>query len=188
MAQSKTVRSEMRTETGTIEAIEASSRTLTLKKADGTFVTTVAGPDITRFAELKLGDTVNVRYYENVVVRVKRPGESDVVSSAKGTTGSEQVLPGGTRAKQVTITATITAIDPTTPSITFTGPTRLEVLVQSAGHGGSRQSEGRRQGRHRLDRSDAGVGRARQVGAWLTAGAVRGDRPGPSRKGVRRVL
>ena len=122
LAQSKTVRSEMRTETGTIEAIEASSRTLTLKKPDGTFVTTVAGPDITRFAELKLGDTVNVRYYENVIVRVKRPGEPDVVSSAKGTTGSEQVLPGGTRAKQVTITATITAIDTTTPSITFTGP------------------------------------------------------------------
>ena len=122
MAQTKTVRSEMRTETGTIEAIEASTRTVTLKKPDGTFVTTVAGPDITRFAELKLGDTVNVRYYENVVVRVKQPGESEVVSSGKGTTGSEQVLPGGTRAKQVTITATITAIDPTAPSITFTGP------------------------------------------------------------------
>ena len=122
MAQAKTVSSEMRTETGTVEAIEASSRMLTLKKPDGTFVTTVAGPDITRFAELKIGDTINVRYYENVVIRVKRPGESDVVSSAKGTTGSEQVLPGGTRAKQVTITATITAIDPNTPSITFTGP------------------------------------------------------------------
>jgi hypothetical protein len=122
MAQSKTVRSEMRTETGVIEAIEASSRTLTLKKPDGTFVTTVAGPDIKRLEELKLGDTVNVRYYENVVVRVKRPGEPDVVSSAKGTTGSDQVLPGGTRAKQVTVTATITAIDPTMPSITFTGP------------------------------------------------------------------
>jgi hypothetical protein len=122
MAQSKTVRSEMRTETGTIEAIEASTRTLTLKKADGTFVTTVAGPDITRFAELKLGDTVNVRYYENVVIRVKQPGEPEVISGAKGTTGSEQVLPGGTRAKQLTITATITAVDPNTPSITFTGP------------------------------------------------------------------
>ena len=122
MAQSKTVSSEMRTETATVEAIEASSRTLTLKKADGSYLTTVAGPDITRFDEVKLGDTVNVRYYENVVIRVKRPGESDVVSSVKGTTGSEQVLPGGTKAKQVTITATITAIDPNTPTITFTGP------------------------------------------------------------------
>ena len=32
------------------------------------------------------------------------------------------VLPGGTVAKQVTITATITAIDQNVPSITFTGP------------------------------------------------------------------
>ena len=38
MAQSKTVNSEMRTETGIVEAIEASTRTITLKKPDGTFV------------------------------------------------------------------------------------------------------------------------------------------------------
>jgi hypothetical protein len=122
MAQAKTVRSEMRTETATVEAIEASTRTLTLKKPDGTFVQTVAGPDIKRFAEVKVGDTVNARYYENVVIRLKQPGESEVVSGVKGTSGSEQVLPGGTRAKQVTITATITAIDPSAPTITFTGP------------------------------------------------------------------
>jgi hypothetical protein len=121
-AQSKTVRSEMRTESGTIEAIDAASRTVTIKKADGTFVTTVAAPDIKRFDELKPGDTINVRYYENVIIRVKQPGESEVMSGVKGTTGSEQVLPGGTRARQATVTATITAIDPATPSITFTGP------------------------------------------------------------------
>jgi hypothetical protein len=122
LAQSKTVSSQMRTETGTIEEIDAPNRAITVKKPDGTFVTTVAGADIKRFEELKKGDTVNVRYYENVIVRVKAPGEPEVVSSAKGTTGSEQALPGGTRAKQVTITATITAIDPAAPSITFTGP------------------------------------------------------------------
>jgi len=121
-AQTKTVKSEMSTETATVEAIEASTRTVTLKKADGTYVSVVAGPDITRFAEVKVGDKVNARYYENVVVRLKRPGESDVVSTATGTTGSEQVMPGGTRAKQTTITATIAAIDMNTPSITFTGP------------------------------------------------------------------
>ena len=83
MAQTKTVKSEMRTETGTVEAIEASTRTVTLKKADGTYVTTVAGPDIKRFAEVKVGDKVNARYYENVVVRLKQPGEPDVDSSAR---------------------------------------------------------------------------------------------------------
>jgi hypothetical protein len=57
---------------------------------------------------------------------VKQPGESDVISQAKGTTGSEQTLPGGTKAKQTTITATISAIDLNVPSITFTGPGGLK--------------------------------------------------------------
>jgi hypothetical protein len=122
MAQAKSVTSEMKVETGTIESIEASTRTVTIKKADGTFVTTVAGPDIKRFDELKVGDKVNARYYENLVVRLKQPGEPDVDTGVKATTGSEQALPGGTKAKQRTITATITAIDPNMPSVTFTGP------------------------------------------------------------------
>ena len=126
MAQAKTVRSEMRTETGTVESIDATNRVVTLKKSDGTFVAVVAGPDIARFAELKVGDKVNARYYENVILRLKRPGESETMSQVKGTTGSEQVLPGGTKAKQTTITATISAIDTTVPSITFTGPSGLK--------------------------------------------------------------
>jgi len=122
MAQSKTVRSEMRTETGTVEAIDAANRTVTLKKPDGTFTTVTAGPDIKRFAEVKVGDKVTAKFYENLIVRLKAPGESDVVSRTRATTGSEQILPGGTKAKQVTITATIAAIDMNTPAITFTGP------------------------------------------------------------------
>ena len=77
MAQSKTVTSQMRTETAVVEAIDAPTRTVTLKKPDGTFVTIVAGPDIARFSEVKVGDKVTARFYENVVVRLKRPGEPD---------------------------------------------------------------------------------------------------------------
>lgn len=107
-------------QTGTVEAIEAAGRTVTLKKPDGTFVTTVAGPDIKRFEEIKIGDKVTVRYYENVVVRLRLPGEP--VMEATAGTPSGQVLPGGTRATQRTIAATIAAIDMAIPSITFTGP------------------------------------------------------------------
>ncbi len=122
LAQSKTVSSEMRTESGTIEAVESQTRTVAIKKADGTIVSVVAGPDISRFAELKVGQKVNARYYENVVVLLKKPGEPDTDTGARATTGSNQAMPGGTKAKQRTITATITAIDPALPSITFTGP------------------------------------------------------------------
>ena len=122
MAQMKTVSSEMRTETAIVEAIDAATRTVTLKKPDGSFVSVVAGPDIKRFAEVKVGDKVTARYYENVVIRLKRAGEPEVDSRVKATTGAEQVMPGGTRAKQRTVTATIAAIDAAFPSITFSLP------------------------------------------------------------------
>jgi hypothetical protein len=123
MAQATTAMPQMRTETATIESIEASSRTVTLRKPDGTYVTIVAGPEVKRFAELKVGDKVNARYYENIVMRLKRPGEPDVDTGGKTvTTPSDMVLPGGTKAKQRTITASITAIDMDKPTVTFSGP------------------------------------------------------------------
>jgi hypothetical protein len=122
MAQSKTLTGEARTVTATIEAIEASTHTLTLKKADGTYVSVIAGPEIKRFDELKIGDKVNARYYDNLVIRLKKPGEKDVDTATGATTPSGQATPGGAKARQRTITATITAIDPAIPSVTFTGP------------------------------------------------------------------
>ncbi len=120
-AQSKTIMGEAKTETATIEAIEVSSRTLTLKKADGTYVTTKAPAEMKRFSELKIGDKVTARYYENVVVRLKAPGEKDVDTGGSSVTRAPGAM-AATQAEQRTITATITAIDQAIPSITFTGP------------------------------------------------------------------
>jgi hypothetical protein len=122
MAQAKTVKAEMKVQTATVEAIEASSRTITLKKPDGTFVMTVAGPEVKRFAEIKIGDKVTARYYENVVIMMKPNSEPGVDTTVRTVTPSGQALPGGTTAKQWTITAFITAIDTKVPSITFKGP------------------------------------------------------------------
>ena len=122
MPQARTLKSEMKTETGVVEAVDAASRAVTFKKADGTAVTAIAGPDLKRFAEIKVGDKVTAKYYENVIIRLKHPGESDVVSAAKNTTGSATEVPGGTRAKQKTLTVAITAVDPTASTISFDGP------------------------------------------------------------------
>jgi hypothetical protein len=122
MAQAKTVKAEMRVETATVEAIEASSRTITLKKPDGTYVTTVAGPEVKRFAEIKIGDKVTARYYETLVIMMKPNSEGGVDTKVKTTTPSGQARPGGTTATQHTITAFITAIDMNAPSISFKGP------------------------------------------------------------------
>ena len=119
-AQTKTITGEAKVVTATVESIEASTRTVTLKKSDGTFVTTVAPDTFKQFSTLKIGDTVQARYYENLVLRVKKPGEKDVDAAQAATTPSATA--GGTQARQRTITATITAIDDKVPSITFSGP------------------------------------------------------------------
>jgi len=123
LAQTKTITGETKTVTATVEAIESASRTLTLKLPDGTFTNTVVPEGVKRFAEIKIGDAITARYYENLVLRLKKPGEKDVDTASKATTPVQGAPgPGGTVAKQRTITATITAIDHSVPSITFSGP------------------------------------------------------------------
>jgi hypothetical protein len=119
-AQTKTITGEVKATKATVEAIESSTRTLTLKKEDGTYVTTVVPAGEKRFDALKVGDTINARYYENIVLRVKPAGEADVNTASAAKTAGGTLA--STNAKQRTITATITAIDPSLPSITFSGP------------------------------------------------------------------
>ena len=103
-----------------IQAIDATSRLVTLKFDDGTVETVFAGPEVKRFAELKVGDKVNFRYHESVVYAIQRPGDKPPAPETMGMTRSEGATPGGTLARQLTTTVTITAIDAKVPSVGFT--------------------------------------------------------------------
>ena len=120
-AQTKVIPGEMKTVTATVEAIEQSTRQVTVKKPDGTNVSFYVPESMKRFNQLKVGDKINARYYDNVVVQLKQPGAPDVNKTSGGLVPVEGA-PAGTMSYQRTITATITAIDPKAPSITFTGP------------------------------------------------------------------
>ena len=119
---SKTLTGETEVVTATVEAIDVSTRAVTLKGPDGTYTIVTAPPEMKRFNELKVGDTITARYYENIVLRLKEPGEKDVDTGTVGATRGTGAKPGATVAEQRTITATITQLDPKVPSITFTGP------------------------------------------------------------------
>ena len=122
-AQTKTITGEQKTLTATVESIEAASRSVTVKKPDGTYEVFYVPSSIKKFDTLKIGDKVTARYYENVVLQVKAPGEKSVDKSASAVTRAPETAgTAGTAAHQRTITATIAAIDPKAPSITFTGP------------------------------------------------------------------
>jgi len=123
-AQSKTLTGETQTISATVEAINVSTRTLTMKGPKGNFMDIVVPETVKRFSEIKVGDTLTARYYENLVIRKKLPGEKDVDTAAEGVTPGTGAKPAGTAATQRTITATITALDPKVPSITFSGPNK----------------------------------------------------------------
>jgi Cu/Ag efflux protein CusF len=120
--QTKAIAGDMITVTAKVEAIEAQSRTLTVKEADGTYATFVVPEAYERFSGIKVGDTITARYYDNIVFRKLSPGEKPVDSASAGLTPSAGSRPGGTGASQRTITTKITAIDEKIPSITLTGP------------------------------------------------------------------
>jgi hypothetical protein len=121
-AQSKTLTGEVKTVEATVEAIEAASRVLVLKKPDGTFERVRVPAGAERFSSIKVGDKLKARYYETVVLRLQAPGEAPKNTDSAGLTAAPGSRPAGTIAEQRTITATITAIDRKVPSITFSGP------------------------------------------------------------------
>jgi len=118
---SKTLTGETRTLSATVETIEQSTRAVTVKKSNGEYEVLYCPPALKRCDTLKIGDRINAKYYENVVLQLKEPGTADK-NSAKGALVPVEGAPAGTMSYQRTITATITAIDPKVPSITFTGP------------------------------------------------------------------
>ncbi len=117
----KTVPGEMRTSTVVVEAIDVQNRQVTAKKDDGTYEVYYIPEAVKQFETLKVGDKITAKYYENIVLQLKAPGEASVDKSSSAVTRSDTAT-AGTAARQRTITATITAIDPNLPSITFTGP------------------------------------------------------------------
>jgi len=121
-AQSRTIQGDSVSVTVTVEAIEQSTRTMTVRDDKGIYETTQAPPEMKRFSELKVGDKITARYYENVVIRLKRPGEAAVDVDSGAITRGEGQRPAATAATQRTITVTVTAMDPKTSSVTVTGP------------------------------------------------------------------
>jgi Cu/Ag efflux protein CusF len=121
-AQVKVIPGARQTSVATVEAIDMTSRRITLRTKDGDLRTVQVPQQATRLAEIKPGDTVTATYYENIVIRVKPPGEPDKDTQQEGLTPGTGPRPVGTSGSQRTMTATISAINMSEPSITFSGP------------------------------------------------------------------
>ena len=106
--------------TAKIEAIDKTARRVTLEDKDGDMETVNCGPEVKRFDELKVGDTVTFRYYESIAYAIRKPGQPSGLPTQSGpkVTRGKGARPGGTIAQQETATVTVKSIDAKVPSVT----------------------------------------------------------------------
>jgi len=110
--------------TATVEKIDHATRIVTLKGPEGNTVTFKVGPEAHNLDKVKAGDTVNVKYYEAVAWQVIKPGmgKPGVTSTTVAERAPKGAQPGGAVGTQVTLLATIVAIDPDGTHVTLKGP------------------------------------------------------------------
>jgi Cu/Ag efflux protein CusF len=120
LAQAPVTQTDSVEVTAKIEAIDKTTRLVSLKDEDGETETIYCGPEVKRFDELKVGDTVTFRYYESIAYEIRKPGQPSGLPAETGPTitRGQGARPGGTIAQQETATVTVKAIDAKVPSIT----------------------------------------------------------------------
>ena len=109
--------------TATVVAIDMEKRIVSLKREDGQVRDIKVGEEAVNLPQVKVGDLVTVTFYESIAVEVIKPGtyagtgEKTAIVRAK-----PGEMPGGMTARQVTMTATIMAIDMQKSTMTLKGP------------------------------------------------------------------
>jgi Cu/Ag efflux protein CusF len=120
LAQKPMTQAESIEVTGTIEAIDHTTREVTIKNPAGALDTYYVGPEAKRFAELKVGDKVTARYYAAVAFQLRKPGAPAPAAASEDVklVPGKGPKPGGTMSQQKTGTVTVKAVDAKVPSIT----------------------------------------------------------------------
>ena len=156
-AQTREAESQV-TVLGTVEAVDYTARTVTIRSQQGNVVTVDVPANATRFEQVKVGATVTATYYDRVSVRLKPAGEPAVDRTEEPTTtATAGALPGATRTRQRVTTVTITGWDPADKVVTLHRTERDELLAPTAGHHRPRDRRGSQGGRSRGRHQDRGV-------------------------------
>jgi len=103
----------------TVKGISRADRTVILKKDDGE-ETAVHAPDAMKgFDTLKVGDKVDVDYYESLAISMAPTGSKPSMSERKGAAVD---VGGGIRGRELKVSAEVVSVDPGANTVTFKGP------------------------------------------------------------------
>jgi hypothetical protein len=123
------------TANGVVETVDPTSRELLLRGAGGAqsgpLLSMVVSPRVQRLSQIHPGDRVTVQYYQALAAQAVTPfsRESQPFEDVSVNRGETAGRPNGevTRVRRGRIT--VTAVDPTTNSISFIGPNNIPRTV-----------------------------------------------------------
>jgi len=111
---------QMESITATVVAIDAAKREVSLKGPKGNVVVVEVPESVKRFSEIKVGDELNVKYTESLVVAVKKADATAKLGTTTdtGMTRMQGEKPGAVVSRKITATVEVQAIDASVPSVT----------------------------------------------------------------------
>ena len=109
-----------------ITKIDHKTREVTLKGPQGNEVTIQAGPEVKNFAQLKVGETVDVQYVESLVLELKKGGGMPVERTEEKamTSAKPGETPGAAGGRRVTVVGDVVNVDSAAKMVTVKGPKR----------------------------------------------------------------
>lgn len=119
--------------TASVEAVNLKTRIVTLKGADGNLFDLKVGKEARNLPQVKVGDTVTIKYYQALAFEIKKPGTapegtSTRVAMERAKAGEK---PYGAAGGKVSVTAVITAIDKQEQTVSLKGPKGKVVTVKA---------------------------------------------------------
>jgi len=113
------------TASATVTAIDMTTREVTLQRASGSTFTVVAGPDVRNLPQIRVGDTVNVDFYEALAIELKKGGTGAPASRSETATRSRAEpgeRPGGVATRETVIVADVIAVNAAGQTVSLRGP------------------------------------------------------------------
>lgn len=112
------------TVTATVEAIDMTTREVTLRTADGDSIVLVVGTQARNLDQVEAGDLVRAEYQVGLVVGLGPPGVEARLQETETLRAPQGARPGGVVRVTTAVTATIVAIDAEARTVRLQGPER----------------------------------------------------------------
>lgn len=127
-------KSEMVLMTFTVEALEPARRGITLKGADGKSESYIVGPEVKRYSEIHVGDSIVVQYYVGMVAEFREPNAEEAAEPIKfvdavvrDTSGGP---PSGAIHRSVRVVTTVGDVNLSNNTMSLKGPRGVTLTVK----------------------------------------------------------